>query len=163
MTNKQRIQAILAGRSVDRVPLFPFILGFCAKNLGHPISAMYSDPEKSFDAQPKTMEQSGFDRGSIYGFASYGTWEFGGEVEMPTWLYQQAPSHTRFPVMSEEDVERLQLPDVKKAGCIPIAMEFSKLQEKHEVPVSVVLGGNFTIAENICAVEKLCRGMLKKT
>ena len=65
--------------------------------------------------------------------------------------------------MSEEDVEELQLPDVKKAGCIPIAMEFSKLQEKHEVPVSVVLGGYFTIAGNVCAMEKLCRGMLKKT
>ena len=115
------------------------------------------------EAQPKAMEQYGFDWGPIYGYASYGTWEFGGEVEMPTGQYQQAPSHTMFLVKSEEDVERLQLPDVKKAGCIQIDMEFSKLQEKHKVPVSVVLDGNFTIAGNVCAVEKLCRGMLKKT
>ena len=162
MTKKQRIQAMLAGKSVDRVPLFPFLLGFCAKNLGHPIATIYSDAGESFDAQLKTLEQYGFDWGPIYGYASYGTWEFGGEVEMPTGLYQQAPSHTMFPVKSEEDVEKLQLPDVKKAGCIPIAMEFSKLQKKHGLPVSVVLGGNFTIAGNICAVENLCRWMLKK-
>jgi uroporphyrinogen decarboxylase len=108
------------------------------------------------------MEQYGFDWGPIYGYASYGTWEFGGEIEMPSGDYQQAPSHKMFPVKSEEDVEELRLPDVRTAGCIPIAMEFSRLQDKYEIPVSVVLGGNFTIAGNICAVEKLCRWMLKK-
>ena len=162
MTKKERIEAILAGKPVDRVPLFPFLLGFCAKNLGYPISTIYDDPGKSFDAQMKTMEQYGFDWGPIYGYASYGTWEFGGEIEMPSGEYQQAPSHKIFPVKSEEDVEGLHLPDVRTAGCIPLAMEFSKLQDKFEIPVSVVLGGNFTIAGNICAVEKLCRWMLKK-
>jgi len=162
MTKKQRIQAILAGRPVDRVPLFPFLLGFCAKNLGYPISSIYSDAQKSFDAQMKTMEQYGFDWGPIYGYASYGTWEFGGEIEMPSGDYQQAPSHKMFPVKSEQDVDDLRLPDIKTAGCLPLAMEFSKLQDKFEIPVSVVLGGNFTIAGNICAVEKLCRWMLKK-
>ena len=162
MTKKERIEAILAGKPIDRVPLFPFLLGFCAKNLGHPISVIYNDPGKSFDAQMKTMEQYGFDWGPIYGYASYGTWEFGGEVEMPSGEYQQAPSHKMFPVKSEEDVEGLRLPDVRTAGCIPLAMEFSKLQAKFDIPVSVVLGGNFTIAGNICAAEKLCRWMLKK-
>ena len=162
MTKKERIEWILAGKPVDRVPFFPFLLGFCAKNLGLPISTIYNDPGKSFDIQLKTMEQYGFDWGPIYGYASYGTWEFGGEIEMPSGEYQQAPSHKIFPVKSEEDVEGLRLPDVRTAGCIPLAMEFSKLQDKFEIPVSVVLGGNFTIAGNICAVEKLCRWMLKK-
>lgn len=162
MTKEERIEAILSGKSVDRVPLFPFLLGFCAKNLGHPISTIYSDPEKSFDAQMKTMEQYGFDWGPIYGYASYGTWEFGGEIEMPSGNYQQAPSHKMFPVKSQKDVDGLKLPDVKTAGCIPLAMEFSKLQEEFNIPVSVVLGGNFTLAGNICAAEKLCRWMLKK-
>jgi len=162
MTKKERIEAILAGKPVDRVPLFPFLLGFCAKNMGYPISTIYNDAEKSFHAQLKTMEQYGFDWGPIYGYASYGTWEFGGEIDMPSGDYQQAPSHKMFPVKSEEDAEKLHLPDVRKAGCIPLAMEFSRLQDKFGLPVSVVLGGNFTIAGNICAVEKLCRWMLKK-
>ena len=162
MTKKERIKAILNGKSVDRIPHFPFLLGFCAKNLGHPIATIYNDSEKSFDAQMKTMEQYGFDWGPIYGYASYGTWEFGGEIEMPSGDYQQAPSHKMFPVKSEEDVDGLQMPDVSTAGSLPIAMEFSRLQDKYEIPVSVVLGGNFTIAGNICAVEKLCRWMLKK-
>ncbi|MGD8366712.1 MAG: uroporphyrinogen decarboxylase family protein [Desulfobacterales bacterium] len=162
MTSKERIAAILAEEKVDRVPHFPFILGFCAKNLGYPISTIYSDAGKSFFAQLKTFEQYGVDWGPIYGYASYGTWEFGGEIEMPAGSYQQAPAHKMFPVKSEADIDGLALPDVKTAGCLPIAMAFSKLQEKQGTPISVVLGGNFTIAGNICAVEKLCRWMLKK-
>jgi len=162
MTSNERIKAILEEKPVDRVPHFPFILGFCAKNFGQPISEIYNNAEKSFEYQVKTFEQYGIDWGPIYGYASYGTWEFGGEVEMPTGNYQQAPAHKMFPVKNESDVDKLVLPDVKTAGCLPIAMKFSKLQEKHGFPISVVLGGNFTIAGNICAVENLCRWMLKK-
>ena len=81
---------------------------------------------------------------------------------MPESDYEQAPTHSSFPVQSEEDVDLLSLPDVRTAGCLPLAMEFSKLQEQHEVPVTLVFGGNFTIAGNICPVEKLCRWMIKK-
>lgn len=162
MTKAERLEALLSGKPVDRVPLFPFLLGFCAKNLGYPTSTIYNDPEKSFDAQVKTMEQYGFDWGPIYGYASYGTWEFGGEIEMPSGDYQQAPAHKTFPVKSEEDIETLELPDVRTAGCVPMAMEFSKLQAEAGMPISVVLGGNFTVAGNICSVEKLCRWMLKR-
>jgi uroporphyrinogen decarboxylase len=161
MDNSTRIKNLLSGNPVDRVPHFPFILGFCAKNVGLPIATIYNDAEKSFDAQMKTFEQYEVDWGPIYGYASYGTWEFGGEVEMPTGNYQQAPAHKMFPVKSEADIDLLKLPDVQTAGCLPIAMAFSRLQQSHDTPISVVLGGNFTIAGNICAVEKLCRWMLK--
>ena len=162
MNSRDRIKALLSGEPVDRVPLFPFLLGFCARNVGYPISSIYDNAEKSFDAQMKTLEQYRFDWGPIYGYASYGTWEFGGEIRMPSGGYEQAPIHGAYPVKTEEDIEKLVIPDVKNAGCIPLAMEFSRLQEKHGYPISVVLGGNFTIAGNICDVSKLCRWMLKK-
>ena len=161
--SRERITALLQGKPIDRVPLFPFILGFCAKNVGLPISTIYSDPEKSFDAQRKTHEQYGFDWGPIYGYASYGTWEFGGDVKMPEGDYEQAPSHSVNPVQSENDVSKLQRPDVKKAGCLPKAMEFSQLQDKFNTPITVQCGGIFTIAGNICPVELLCRWMLRKS
>jgi uroporphyrinogen decarboxylase len=126
------------------------------------MSQIYSDPQKSFEAQLATQEAFGFDWGPVYGYASYGTWEFGGTVKMPEGTYEQAPTHTTFPVQNEEDVDKLALPDIKTAGCLPLAMEFSKLQEKHGTPITLVLGGNFTIAGNICPVEKMCRWMIKK-
>ena len=162
MTNKERIEALLNGQALDRVPLYPFILGFCARNVGYPLATIYSDPQKSFEAQLWTQEQYGFDWGPVYGYASYGTWEFGGEVRMPQSDYQQAPHHTVFPVQSAEDIDQLKLPDIKAAGCLPVAMEFSRLQSERGAPITLVFGGNFTIAGNICPVEILCRWMLKK-
>jgi uroporphyrinogen decarboxylase len=162
MTAKERIKLLLNGQAIDHVPFYPFILGFCARNVGYPLATIYSDPQKSFEAQLWTQEQFGFDWGPVYGYASYGTWEFGGEVKMPAGNYEQAPAHTMFPVQSEEDIDKLELPDVRTAGCLPLAMEFSRLQEEWETPVTLVFGGNLTIAGNICPIELLCRWMLKK-
>ena len=162
VTNRERIEALFKGLPVDRVFLYPFLLGFCARNVGYPLSAIYKEPKKSFEAQLWTQEQYGFDWGPVYGYASYGTWEFGGEIKMPESDYEQAPSHTSFPVQSEEQIDQLKLPDVRTAGCLPLAMEFSKLQEKYGTPITLVIGSNFTMAGNICPVEKLCRLMLKK-
>lgn len=162
MTTTDRAIRLLRGETVDRTPLFPFVLGFCAKNAGYPVATIYSDARKSFELQSWTHEQYGFDWGPIYGYASYGTWEFGGEIKMPTTAYEQAPSHIRFPVNSEEDVGKLQPPDPKKAGVLPVSMEFSRLQEANRRPISIVCGGNFTIAGNVCPVETLCRWMLKR-
>ena len=162
MTSRERIDALLAGRATDHMPLYPFMLGFCTKNVGYPLATAYSDPQKSFAAQLWTQEQYGFDWGPVYGYASYGTWEFGGQVKMPEGGYEQAPSHVSFPVQTEEDIDRLSLPDVKTAGFLPLAMEFSRLQAEHGTVITLVLGSSFTIAGNMCPVEILYRWMLRK-
>jgi len=162
MTPAERIEALLKGKPLDRVPMFSFILGFCARNVGYPVATIYSDPEKSFRAQVLTREQYGYDSEPFYGYASYGGWEFGGEVNLPDGDYEQAPSHGRFVVESEKDVEKLKLPDVKTAGMLPLAMKFSHIQKEHGFSPSVVVGGPFTIAGNICPVDTLCRWLIKK-
>ena len=155
--------ALLNHQKPQRVPLYHFIFGFCARNVGYPVASIYNDPLKSFNAQLLTFEQYGIDGGPDFGYASYGGWEFGGEIEFPSSEWQQAPSHGKFVVNSEEDLLQLRLPDVRKAGMLPLAMEFSRLQDKSGTPISVVLGGNFTIAGNICPVGTLCRWMIKRS
>jgi uroporphyrinogen decarboxylase len=162
MTSNERLEALLNGEQLDRVPFLSFILGFCAKNVGYPVATIYSDPMKSFQAQMWTREQYGYDSEPFYGYASYGGWEFGGEIKLPQGEYEQAPSHGRFAVEKEQDVETLELPDVKKAGMLPLAMEFSRIQDKHGIYPSVVVGGPFTIAGNICVVDILCRWLIKR-
>jgi uroporphyrinogen decarboxylase len=162
MGPSERLKALIDGRPVDRVPFLSFTLGFCARNVGYPVSSIYSDPEKSIQAQIYTREQYGYDSEPFYGYASYGGCEFGGEINLPEGEYEQAPSHGRFAVVKEEDVDKLALPDVTRAGMLPLAMQFSRLQVKNGLSPSVVVGGPFTIAGNICAVETLCRWLLKK-
>ena len=162
LSSSERLRALLDGKQVDRVPFLSFILGFCAKNVGYPVSSIYSDPEKSFWAQFYTREQYGYDSEPFYGYASYGGWEFGGEITLPDGEYQQAPSHGHFAVQSEKDIERLEPPDIKRAGMLPLAMQFSQIQVKHGFSPSVVVGGPFTVAGNVCPVDTLCRWLLKK-
>jgi uroporphyrinogen decarboxylase len=162
MTSDERLCALQKGDSVDRVPFLSFILGFCAKNVGYPVASIYSDPEKSFQAQIWTREQYGYDSDPFFGYASYGGYEFGGEITLPDGQYEQAPSHKRFPVEIEKDIERLYLPDVTTAGMLPAAMQFSKLQVERGFTPSLVVGGPFTVAGNICVVNTLCRWSIRK-
>jgi uroporphyrinogen decarboxylase len=162
MTSAKRLDAMLNGERLDRVPFLSFILGFCAKNVGYSVATIYNDPEKSFRAQVWTQEQYGYDSEPFYGYASYGGWEFGGEINLPRSEYEQAPSHGRFAVEKEQDFERLCMPDVRKSGMLPLAMEFSRIQDRNGYYPSVVLGGPFTIAGNVCVVDTLCRWLIKK-
>jgi uroporphyrinogen decarboxylase len=162
MTPADRLEALRKGEPIDRVPFLSFALGFCAKNVGYPVSAIYADPDKSFQAQLRTKEQYGYDSEPFFGYASYGSWEFGGEIKLPDGEYEQAPSHGRFAVNDEGDVDRLQEPDVKTAGMLPLAMQFSRIQIENDMTPSVVVGGPLTIAANICPIATLCRWIIKK-
>lgn len=163
MTSAERMDALLRGKPVDRVPLILFAgLGFCGRNAGYSAATMYSDPEKSFQAQLWTMEQYGFQPEPNLSYASYGAWEFGGEIKFPSGEWEQAPKIVRFPVESEEDAWKLKLPDVEKAGLLPKMMQFSKISARHGLPVAITCGSPFTRAGNICGVEKLCRWMIKE-
>jgi len=162
MTPTERLNALLNGEPIDRVPFLSFSLGFCAKNAGYPVASIYSDPEKSLLTQMWAREQYGYDSEPFYGYASYGGWEFGGEIKLPDGEYEQAPSHGRFAVETEPDIEKLTLPDVRNDGMLPLAMQFSQLQVENGFSPSVVVGGPFTIAGNICVVDTLCRWLIKK-
>jgi len=120
------------------------------------VATVYSDPEKSYPAQLLTQRMYGYDQDPFLGYAAYGTYEFGGETSFPSGDNINAPCSIRFPVKSEKDVEGLQLPNPKKAGMLPRAIQFSKLQQQNGTGISVVLGGVFTLAANLCGIEKLC-------
>ena len=134
LTSAERMDAVMAGRKPDRVPFNLSGAGFSARNVGYPIEVAYTDPRKCLEAQLWTGEQFGCEPTVGTGYASYGAYEFGGEIRMPGSQWESAPSIVRPAVESEEDLEKLDLPDVKAAGMIPHFMEFSKLQEKLGLP-----------------------------
>lgn len=167
MTAAERMTALLAGKSIDRVSFSPFDLScgvgwFSAKNVGFPIVSIYDDPEKSFWAQVWTQEQYNHEGGPIYSYASYGAWEFGGEIKYPTREAEQAPSIIRYPVESEEDIDSLKLPDVKTAGMLPLAMQFSRMQEQFGFSVVCPCGSPFTCAGNIVDLSLMLRWLIQK-
>jgi uroporphyrinogen decarboxylase len=148
------MDALYNREPVDCVAYVQRGYGFSAKNVGYALADIYADPQKSFEAQMRTIEQYNSDGTPFYTFVSYGAWEFGGQIEWPDDRWGSGPGVERRPVKSPEDVFKLELPDVKTAGCVPHMMEFAKLQEKHDVPIAFICGSPFTHAANLCGVEQ---------
>jgi uroporphyrinogen decarboxylase len=163
MSPQERMGALMMGQTPDRVPFNPFAMGFAAINAGYKIRDMYDNAQKAMEAQLWTAEQYGYEPIVLFGYAAYGGWEFGGDVKMPTSPWEGAPAVARHPIESDEDLEKLELPDVKTAGILPASMEFSKLCDQMGLPILPGASGDVvTVAGNVADVSRFCRWMMKK-
>ena len=160
MAPGQRMKAVTSGARPDRIPLVLQAQGFFAKTVGYPISSIYNEPEKSFWAQLRTLEMYGCDGVPTTNLAP--SYAFGADIRFPNSEWQQSPVATRYPVESEEDVWNLQLPDLRTAPMIQLAMEFHRICERNHMPVTPLVGSPLTCAAVVCSVETICRWMMKK-
>ncbi len=154
MAPEERVKSMLSGKAVDRVGFYLMARGFCAKNTNLPIHSFYSDPRKSFESQAWIKQMFGHDQ-NLRLSPGIGAWEFNGEIKMPRDEDDFNPTVVRYPVRSEEDVWNLELPDVTTAGWAPLAMEFSKFQDRAGIMATVRSGTPLTIADQMCGTELL--------
>lgn len=161
MTSDERLQSFLSNEKVDRVPFIPFILGYCHKLSSCTLADIYADPDKSFKAQMEAREIHGYEGFPFFGYSSYGAWEFGGEIEFPYGEFDQAPKIKRLPITKPEEIDDLEVPDVRKAGIIPLMMEFSKLQEKQGMPITVHNGSPFSRIGNVIGLDTVMKMIIK--
>jgi uroporphyrinogen decarboxylase len=162
MTEKERSEALFNRQPVDRVPFEMMAIAFAAAMVGYSKVDVYKDPEKSFWAQLRTQEMFGACERVSYRGESFGVREFGGDFKMPTSEYAMAPSLVRPGVQSEEDVWKLEVPNVKTDGALPRVMRFCKLQVEYGLPVFLPCGGILTTVGHITGVERMCRWMIKR-
>ncbi|MEN3017431.1 MAG: uroporphyrinogen decarboxylase family protein, partial [Candidatus Methanosuratincola petrocarbonis] len=162
MTPMERMGAVLMGQKPDRVPVNPFILGFAAKVCNLPIGDLYADAKKSFRAQVLCAEMYGYDATPMYGYASYGAWEFGGKIGMPYEAGQSAPYVIKHPVETPEDVDKLEVPDPKNAGSIPISMGVGKLCYENRMPVIFQCGEILTTSAMVAEPARILSWMIRK-
>ncbi len=167
MTDAQRVRALLDHQKPDRVPIYPFAHGgFPVVYNKLSIQEAFNNPKVTFSAQRKTAQDFGWISTPMIGYASFGGWEFGGDIKWPSAEFAQAPSVTRNPVATPEEAMNLELPDVKKAGIVPLLVETSTMaaQESpdHE-PFKIVfqLEGTFNTACNIAGADQFTRWLIK--
>jgi len=127
MTNRQRVEALLNRETPDRVPIYPFGMGFSAVYCGASIVYVYNKPKVSLAAQQKAAED--FDWGFVpdIAYAAFGGREFGGEIQWPDGEFSQAPTITHHVIESPDEVMNLKMPDVASAGIMPIQKKFLEL------------------------------------
>ncbi len=162
MTSAERMKTVLSGGKPDRVPFIPFALGFSMLLCGLEIADYYTDPEKSFRSQLLFKEVLGHDGNPLFSYASFGAWEYGGKIRYPSSCWDQAPVVIEHPVSSPEDVDRLKVPDVQKAGYLPKQIEFLKLAAQAGFPLFVKLGTPFTVAGSVIGETLMFRWLIKK-
>lgn len=167
MTNSQRVEALLRREKPDRVPIYPFALGFATVYTKTAIADAFNNPEVSLYSQLQTCEDFDWILFPVMGYASFGSWEFGGEIKWPSTEFDMAPMVTRPPVQTEEDAWELKLPDVKTAGIVPLQTKFFRIstQISHSNKPFRALcyaGGPFTKASNVVGPEHFCRWLIKK-
>ena len=169
MTNRERVEALLRREKPDRVPIWPFgAAAFHTVYTGTSIADAFNKPDVSLAAQRKTCQDFDWVFVPMFGYASYGGWELGGDIKWPSGEYAQAPTVARFPVETADDVMNLKVPDVKTAGIIPLMKGFYDLALQERLdnePFNVMVMGcnmSFTLAGNISGPEKLCKWILKK-
>ncbi|MCL4439766.1 MAG: uroporphyrinogen decarboxylase family protein [Firmicutes bacterium] len=163
MSPPERMHALLTGQKLDRVPFIPFIFGYTAVATGYKVGDIYAEPEISFRAQLLTQELFGYDGSPLYGYASYGGWELGGEIHFPYGKWEQAPNVTRHPLSTREAIEEYEVPeDVSKCGAVPLMLRFSDLQAQYGMPVIVQAGTPFTCAGAAIGEEIMLKWMRKE-
>jgi len=162
MTEKERLEALLNRQAIDRVPFMIFALAFSATNVGYPKYFYHTDPEKSFEAMRRTREMYDGWHWMYFSPGRFGVQEFGGEIKMPTSEFAQSASVLQAPVQSEEDVWKLEVPDVKTAGGIPLMMQVSQLQAKHGWPITFCCGSILNRVGYIASMDLMCRWMIRK-
>lgn len=148
MTSPERMAAVMSGQKPDRIPVIPFVEGYAAKITGTSLGDFYADGDKCFEAQFASMRLHGYEQTPMYGYASCGAWEFGGEIAFPYGKGQGAPFVKRHPVNTIEDIEKLEVPDFDRElpGAYKIADVVASRCFELGMPVTVQIGSNFTAA-----------------
>ncbi len=166
MTDRERVEALLRHEKPDRVPIYPWALGFAPVYAQNSVADFYNKPDVSLAAQRKVCQDLGWVSLPHIGYGGFGGWEFGGEIEWPSGQFSQAPTITRRAVETPEDAMNLKMADVRNAGIVPLQVELCKLaspdRPDNEPFIVFFQGDTFLTASNICGIEKLAKWMIRK-
>ena len=158
------MHAVMMGEKPDRVPVVPFVLGYAAHVTGTSLGDFYADGDKCFEAQFMAMRLHGYEQTPLYGYASLGAWEFGGEVGFPYGPGHSAPYVKRHPVMSVEDVEALEVPDFDRElpGSYKESVKVGDRAAKYGMPVTFQTGSTFTAASLVADTSLFLKWVFKE-
>ena len=164
MTPQERMHALMTGNKPDRVPVVPFIQGYAAKIADISLGDFYADGNKCFEAQFACMRLHGYESTPMYGYASCGSWEFGGKIEFPYKEGTGAPYVTEPLVNKIEDIERLEVPTFKDSlpGGYAEADKLARRCIEMGMPATFQAGSAFTTASVIADTSKFLKWTRKE-
>jgi uroporphyrinogen decarboxylase len=165
VTAYDRVIAAVRGEPPDRVPVIPQITYTTAQLTGVGLVEALHSPEKTAKALLAGQRELGYD-------AIYAGWESSfnllAEAMGCTMRYPEddAPQVTGHIVQDPSDIDKVPIPDPDSEGRIPIHLETVKLVKQEigdTVPIFCYVPGPFTLAGQICGVNKLMIATIRDT
>jgi len=158
MTSRQRIDALIAGNPLDRVPCHPFIGDHAATVLGVKVSDYHRSSSLMAQAQVAAWRRYGHDWvgiGPVLGIA-----ECAGTVF--TYPDQAAPYIIEHAIKEVADLDRLELPSPldPRIDLYLVAAALIEQEIGAEVPVSLNVRSPFSTAANLRGAEELLRDIV---
>lgn len=162
LTSKERMEKLIKGEKIDRVPVIPHMEAFAGKVCNMGTKEFYLNPESSYDAQIWCQELFGYDGGVGYNIPYGFVEEFGGEIE-----YLQEPRlsfpkiHSRI-VNTKEDIDKLIMPNIKESYFGARMLRFNRISHENGTEVGITAGSPMSIAQCIVGAENLIKWTIKE-
>jgi uroporphyrinogen decarboxylase len=154
MTGRERIEAVLASRVPDRVPVFPNIHFGTARFGGYTIKEFATDGKKNAASLIGAWRECGYDGVQVGSDVTVEGEAVGSLVNYPE---DNIPSVIE-PFLSEPRIDRLKMPDPYRDGRMPVLLESTRMAVKEvgekAFVVSTVMGP-LNLAGQIRGVENL--------
>lgn len=154
MNSKERIEALLKGEKIDRIPAVPLIFNHGARIIGEPVSKFNSDVDTMVKGNIAAYRKYGSDLIIIFTTTATLAESMGTKLKFP---YDDVP-HVEVPIVQEEkNIDLIKIPDPYIDGRLPIYLEAAKRIKEEvgdEVNLSVAVAGPFTNAAHLRGTER---------
>jgi MtaA/CmuA family methyltransferase len=154
MNGRQRVLAFLNGQPVDRLPLMPVVMMFCADQIGVPYGQYVTDYRVMAEAQIQTAEEFDFDIVSIMSDPAREAFDCGARVE----FYEDQPAailESDALLADKSRLVRLPMPDPYSGGRMHAAVLALELMKSRIGDEKVLMGW----VEGPCAEAADLRGI----
>jgi uroporphyrinogen decarboxylase len=160
MNAYERVYAALEGRPLDRPPVFPQVGDHAGIIHGLTYNVMYEDAERAAEAHLKALALYEYDFVTIQVEPSWPVAEAcGATVTYPPDKY---PWITKYLVKSEDDLDRLEVPDFMATQSSRVMIEGTRrLAENAEVPVAAFMTGPLTFSLQLMPYNDVIKRIVK--
>ena len=160
MDSFERVYAALEGRPVDRPPVFPQIGDHAGIIAGLTYDVMYTDAEKAAQAHLQAQELYGYDIITIQVEPSWPVAEACGAAV--TYPPHKNPWITDYLIKSEDDLDKLQVPDFMATRSTRTMIEGTRLlAERADVPVAAFMTGPTTFSLQLMPYTDMIKRIIK--
>lgn len=162
MTPKERIDAMISGKSFDRVPCNISIGDHAANLICAKVSDLHFFSDKFIEGQIASNKKYGIES-SWVGPGLGGIAEaLGSKLIFPD---HGTPYVSEFAIKNDDDLKKICVPNPRNAGRFLFVLESAEKLTNifgKEIPIDVELPGPFTSAGNLTGIEKILRYSRKK-